>query len=310
MKIFCLFIFFLLIPLRTVSACGSCALPNLDSDAKSDVHTNGHVWSFETSVESRNWDVIPAEAAHGLHDEGHHVHDKTHEETVHLGLTIHPSERITFYADLPYAERHFLEVHEHDALGEKRVSEGFGDLQTIITAKLFLARNASAGLIGGVKWPTGRTSEKDDNGDLFEAELQPGSGSYDFPTGVFFQRTTGAWEWEGTLVYLWKSEGTQDFRAGDTLEMALSAGHSWETKGGSVALGAEGVFEYEQKDEENGAQVEDSGGTAFLIGPSVSVMFPNCVELFAKILLPAYQDPGGVHQKVDFEWEAGARLNW
>jgi hypothetical protein len=41
-----------------------------------------------------------------------------------------------------------------------------------------------ASLLTGIKTPTGETGERDDQGELFEAEFQPGSGSWNPMLGL------------------------------------------------------------------------------------------------------------------------------
>ena len=67
----------------------------------------------------------------------------------------------------------------------------------------------------GVKAPTGRTNEYDKLGERFEAEFQPGSGSWDGLFGVAFTQRFTAWSFDANVLYQQVNKGTQDTDLGD-----------------------------------------------------------------------------------------------
>ena len=99
-------------------------------------------------------------------------------------------------------------------------SSGIGDL-TLLGQYRFLnntANRTEAAFLFGVKLPTGRTSNYDKLGELFEAEFQPGSGSTDVLLGAAFTQRFGAWSFDANVLGVIVGRGTQDTRLGDRLQ--------------------------------------------------------------------------------------------
>jgi Putative MetA-pathway of phenol degradation len=99
-----------------------------------------------------------------------------------------------------------------------RSTSGFGDM-TALGQYRFLnsARTGTqAALLFGFKAPTGKTSAVDPFGELFEAEFQPGSGSWDGLFGAAFsQQLTPAWSFHANVLAVATGTGTQDTNLGN-----------------------------------------------------------------------------------------------
>jgi hypothetical protein len=67
----------------------------------------------------------------------------------------------------------------------------------------------------GVKTPTGTTDERDNEGELFETEFQPGSGSWDPLIGLAVTRGFGRWSLDSNVLYSLATEGVQQTDLGD-----------------------------------------------------------------------------------------------
>ncbi len=295
---------------RPASACESCscALARAGADP---IYQSDRAF-FDVTFEGQNWNTRPAEDVHELHEEGHHVHNKTHEEFYHFNLGVHPTEEVTLFGELAYIVRDSIEIEEHDRLGEKETSKGLGDMKLSGIWRFWRGHGNFLGLLGGVKLPTGSTEEENSQGTLFEPELQPGSGSTDASVGSVFQLALEPWVVHGNVVYTFKSEGDHDFEFGDLFSSYTSL--DWlinpDAKGIRVTLGADLNWQIEDKQKEEGAQIEDSGGATVLMGPSLKIQLNDQVVLLGNFLLPAYQNLGGVHQELDFVWNASAKISW
>jgi hypothetical protein len=129
-------------------------------------------------------------------------------------------------AFLPYVRRTNIREghHEHeedtgaavntvDRLGD---SAGIGDL-TLLGQYRFPQRpfGAEMAVLFGIKTPTGRTNERTVFGELFEAEFQPGSGSWDPMFGFAFTKRVARWSFDANWLYTVATEGTQDTDLGD-----------------------------------------------------------------------------------------------
>jgi hypothetical protein len=310
----CIFTFiylFVLSPNR-ILACDSCgcALSRIGTETKK--ASESSLWFVDFTFEQQNWDEIPAQEAHELHHDGHHVHDKTHEEFYHFGIGSHPTERITVFLEIPYIIREQIKIHEHETLGQKEQSDGFGDLKLTGIYRLFSHDNSFLGPVAGVKFPTGETGEKTDDGETFEPELQPGSGSFDYIAGAAFRYDMERFSIRGNSLYIFRTEGDQDFEFGDLWTSYVFANYLVNPGNSKFKIrpGIDFNLQVETKQEDAGEDIEDSGGTTLLIGPALMVDMNEHVSFVGNILFPAYQDLGGLHQELEYIWNIGLRLCW
>lgn len=167
-------------------------------------------------------------AAAAANDED--VHSLASLESPMAGLSYGITDRLTVSLQLPYVIRtgiregahghdeHGHAEHGHAAEGEHEETEmsgvvdlgdsdGIGDL-SILGQYRVLGKNAGpqASLLLGIKTPTGKTDERNNEGELFETEFQPGSGSWD---GLFGMAVTKAWgdgRWIATCSMPWPPE--------------------------------------------------------------------------------------------------------
>jgi len=146
--------------------------------------------SVEFLFEQQRYNSIQAEDAHQLHEDGRDIHGKNHEELYYLNAGYGVLEAVDLYVIAPVVSRTSIQIHSHSALGRGERASGFGDLR-IVGKYRFWERGADGALLLGVKAPTGETSDTDQRGVKFEGEQQPGSGSWDFTTGLAASRSIG-----------------------------------------------------------------------------------------------------------------------
>ncbi len=305
-------VYLFIIQLNSVQACNSCgcALSRIGTETKSPIESNP--WLINFSFEHQNWDEIPAAQAHELHHDGHHIHDKTYEEFYHLGIGSHPTERFTAFLEIPFVVREQINIHSDEALGEKEKSEGIGDLQLTGIYRFLSQENSFLGPVIGIKFPTGQTSEKASDGDEFELEMQPGSGSFDYIVGAAFRYDIERFSIRGNSLYTFRTEGDHDFEFGDLftsyifMNYLINPGcHPFK-----IRPGIDLNLQVENKQEEAGEEIEDSGSTTLFIGPALMLDVTDHVSLLGNVLFPAYQDMGGVHQERDFIINLGVKISW
>ncbi len=125
--------------------------------------------------------------------------------------------------------------HSHGPAGntvdERDDSSGIGDL-TLLGQYRFYSNKTTrtdVALLLGVKTPTGRTNEYDKLGERFEAEFQPGSGSWDGLFGLAFSQRFTAWSFDANVLYQQVNKGTQDTDLGDRFN--YNAAVSWRVTG-------------------------------------------------------------------------------
>jgi hypothetical protein len=160
----------------------------------------------------------------------------------------------TLGVSLPYVWRNNVREAHHDHHGEHEDGDahdhadgheepgsvdllgdvsGLGD--TPVYGKFQVLRDTDhhrfGALIAGIKTPTGRTDSRTNQGELFEAHHQAGSGSWDPIAGFAFTQGFGAWSVDANVLYTFVNEGTQDTNLGDifnynlALSYRLGGGH-------------------------------------------------------------------------------------
>jgi len=314
---FCSLILFLMILFAVskpvAASCGTCIIPRLGKeDTAVRAESGDKKWYFEYLFEQKVWDEMDARDAHNLHHQGHHFHDKTTEDFHHFSLGRKVLEDLTFFIEIPYVIRRSLEVDSHSILGSKQSSEGWGDTHLIGDYRFWKSDDQSLSLTGGVKFPTGKTKEKNSIGTLFEPELQPGTGSFDYILGTVYKRDMGRFSLIGNATHVFNTEGDYNFTFGDVSSVSLYVDYLFNPQSETMKkkVGLDVVYQYEQKQKDDGVKVADSGGQTILLGPVLKSEVNSRVSFFSSFLYPVVQNLGGVHQELDFEWTAGGKILW
>jgi len=130
---------------------------------------------------------------------------------------------LTVIARLPVLMRQDIREgpHSHGPAGntvdERGDSSGIGDMTLLGQYRFFndKATRTEAALLVGVKAPTGKTNVYDSAGERFEAEFQPGSGSWDGLFGLALTKRTGNWSFDTNVLYQLVTKGALDTDVGD-----------------------------------------------------------------------------------------------
>jgi len=294
-------------------ACDSCLLQRVgrDTGAVTSGSEDGK-FLFKYWFERQEWEYIDPDVAHDLHHDGHHVHVKTEEDVHHFDFGYEWTENFMTTIDLPYVRRGSLDIHDHATLGNEYISEGWGDAAVTAAYDVWKESSQKASVIAGVKLPTGETQELNPQGERFEAELQPGTGSDDYLFGGVYRRTFENFDVTANAIYTFKTEGDQNYEFGDVFSTTLFVDYipAQDSVFKNVRPGLILSFKDEAKHQEDGAKISDSGGTTVFLGPEISVVAHDNVDLFANVQWPVYQELGGVHQEMDLMWNAGVKVSW
>ena len=150
---------------------------------------------------------------------------------------------LTLSARLPVIIRQDIREghHSHGPAGntvdERGDSSGIGDLTLMSQYRFFNdpRTGTEMAVLLGIKVPTGATGVNDAFGGRFEAEFQPGSGSWDGLFGLAFTKRLGAWSFDANVLYQLATTGTQDTDLGD--RFLYNAAISYRLVGGALAPG-------------------------------------------------------------------------
>jgi Putative MetA-pathway of phenol degradation len=265
-----------------------------------------------------------------------------------LGLT----NDLSVYISLPYVLRTDIREghHEHvagvaiNSVDFRGDSAGIGDM-TALGQWRFLNNRATGtevALLFGAKVPTGRTNVRDDQGELFEAEFQPGSGGWDGLIGLAVTQHLGRWSLDGNVLYQAVGKGVQDTDLGDRFRYnaAVSfraigwtdpndplqahahvtpargkakAGHVHSHDHGpepaptpqfKLDLVLELNGEWHDKQVTAGVVDPNSGGNTVYLSPGIRATLGN-VSGFASVGVPVINELNGLQSKPDFRLVTG-----
>jgi hypothetical protein len=183
-----------------------------------------------------------------------------------------------------------------------------------------------------LKTPTGKTGERDDQGELFEAEFQPGSGSWDPMLGLALTRAQGRWSVDGNALYTIATEGTQHTDLGDRFH--YNGAVTYRLKGGDAAAAHDARphshngqshhhdhapteplgprdravldlnGEWQAKQDIAGETDPNSGGNVVFISPGVRVA-SNSWSGFVTVGLPIVNDLNGLQSEPTYRLFGG-----
>lgn len=237
-----------------------------------------------------------------------------------------------------------------DGINRRGNSSGFGDVTMLGQYRFHnnAQNGTSAAVLFGFKAPTGSTNQRDLFGNLFQAEFQPGSGSWDGLLGAAFTKRTGRWSFDVSALYYLITNGTQNTNLGDRL--LFGAAVSYRLVGAIGSAKEIELHEYcmqprnqlqehclyhanhdhsdmkktpytldlvlelngEWHDKQRIAGIPDpnSGGTTVYLSPGVRVGFDR-FSGFVSVGVPVINEHNGVQSKPDFRvlTGIGARLN-
>jgi hypothetical protein len=160
-------------------------------------------------------------------------------------------------------------------------------------------RHSVWGLNFGLKLPTGKFDERNDEGSLAERTLQPGSGTTDALLGAYFsqQLPLRNLSWFGQALYQAPLNEREDFKPGDRL--GLDVGMRYEA---AERVGLMMQLNFLQRGKDKGAQAEpeDSGGSFAFVSPGASWNLGKDLQVYGFLQLPIYQKVNGVQLTADY----------
>jgi hypothetical protein len=230
---------------------------------------------------------------------------------------------------------------------DRGTTSGFGDITFLGQYRFFNDKSSrtEAAVLLGVKAPTGATNRVDKQGELFDAEFQPGSGAWNGLFGLAITRRFGSWSLDSNVLYILSSTGTQDTDLGDrflynaalsyrlTGTTAAEKGHTHlggplpepmyhggpkgssdhhheepaAPAGPSVDLMLELNGEWHDKQVTAGVKDPNSGGTVIYLSPGVRVSVDKWSG-YVSLGIPVVNEPNGIQPEASWRIITGVSL--
>jgi hypothetical protein len=249
-----------------------------------------------------------------------HSSDYLYSGSIALGYGV--TDALTVSLRLPYVNRDDLREgpeEEEPGVVEQGDSSGIGDLTALGKFRFLNISDGEqqAALMAGIKTPTGETEETTLEGELFETEHQPGSGSWDPLLGLALTQDLGSVALDASLVYAFTTEGEQDSELGDRADYSLGVSHrlgggahEHEHDAGShfhtawdLILEVNGAWE--DRHEVGGEEEENSGGNVVYVSPGARFILNNRWSAFFSGGVPVVRDIRASHPENDYRLVAG-----
>lgn len=270
-------------------------------------------WSFSFQFETLAFDSFSDEELKRFARTGDDVHSTDSVLHAILGMSYGVTEAFTLSLSIPYAYLdNVREAHadEPDEVHKHGDAKGISDLSLIGQYRFLETGPFESSFLLGMKFPTGRTHDKDIEGERFETEFQPGSGSWDPLAGVAVGARLGKIGTSLSLLYILATEGAQNTDLGDKLSYnaalfyrAIENKVNWD-----LILELNG--EWKQKEEIAGEKDKNSGGNIVLVSPGMRVSWNRNWSVFISAGFPVIQDMNGVQSDLDFRTLTGISLGF
>ena len=193
---------------------------------------------------------------------------------------------------------------------------GLGDMMLIGQYRLLRARKTYLYLSGGIKLPTGSTTEKENN-LLLSPDLQPGTGSWDAMASLlWFQNRIfeDFLDIQTSLTYrkttaTQRFDNTQSYRFGDELLLQSVFGEMFATPVGFVMPFFLTRFRHTRPDTRNGDTAFNTGGTWFNLGTGLNWQFTPGFGMQLTGVLPVYRHLNGTQLTSSYRLNIALTLN-
>jgi hypothetical protein len=213
---------------------------------------------------------------------------------------------------IPYTFRNNIEESEPpDEIHRHGDSKGLGDTAIYLHHRFVKVDNFNfeSSLLYGLKIPSGRTSAKDISNSRFDAEFQPGSGSWDPSLGIAATKRLGFLSVDANLLYTIVTEGTQDTDLGDKFNYNVS--FSYRAVRNPIVLDfiieSNGIWI--QKEEVDGKEDENSGGNIIFLSPGIRFTCKDRLTAYLSSGFPVLQDLNGKQNDVRYRIVFGISIS-
>jgi hypothetical protein len=240
------------------------------------------------------------------------------------------SDRVVLSAFVPFVSRyheHIGDTHHGSSVAptvaRHHVKETwrFDDLGDVsVTARYRVAPRLWA--TGGVEIPTGMRRPANDEGEIAEPTLAPGSGSTDVFGGVVFQTqipvpslsrgplgNAASMPFFAGATYRVNGPGTEDYRIGD--ELLVNAGVIYPLFA-KLQVIAQVNADFRGKDDvgDTDENRDHTGRSEVYVSPGLRVGLPGGIAAYWLVQIPVYQRVNGIQLTADYNFVGGIQARF
>ena len=209
----------------------------------------------------------------------------------------------------PVVDRVHEHIHNHMGaqIPESWNFTELGDVRVVGRYRFSMpGRSDAIGLQFGIKLPTGKFEVANDEGEVAERSLQPGTGTTDAILGAFYNGPLGnRATWFADATWQAALDQREQYKPGNRAGADIGVSYPWLAR---VALQLQLNTSWKDRDSGDNAEPEDTGGTFVYLSPGISVAIGQKAQLYGFVQLPLYQRVNGVQLVAD--WSVAAGLSY
>lgn len=214
---------------------------------------------------------------------------------------------------LPWVDREHEHIHngEDGPEPESWNFSGLGDMRVVgryqfapTTTDPQATRVGFAGVTGGLKLPTGRTTVANGEGEVAERTLQPGTGTTDALLGAYYREALGSIDasWFAQVNLQFPLDSYRAFRPGR--QVLVDVGGRWDATD-KVGLMLQLNALWKARDSGAQAEPDDSGSRTVSLSPGFTYALTPTFQVYAFVQVPVYQHVNGVQLVADRSYAVG-----
>jgi len=319
----------LAIPAGVFASCGSAVCP---MDPQSLNLPLPRQFTLDVSFQYIDQDQVRIGRRRGEVGEIPSTHDEVETVNRAVGLLANyaPSDRLVLSAVVPFVSRFHEHIEDEHAASTASVrglrhesveTWHFQDLGDVaVGARYRLGTKFWA--TGGVELPTGARRPANDEGEVAEPTLAPGSGSTDFFGGLVYQTQLEVPSLSRGLLgnasvmpffvgatYRRNGRGTEDYRQGD--ELLVNAGLNYPLFARLQVL-AQVNADFRDRDDVGNTDEDPghTGRTSVYLSPGVRVGLPGGIAAYWLVQIPVYQRVNGIQLTAGYNLVGGIQARF
>ncbi len=216
-----------------------------------------------------------------------------------------------------YAAVHPSETEFNPETGQTTVAtfnpNGLTDMWLTGKYRFYHGPAGSMAVIGGAKFPTGKSDVINSEGEPVEPSATAGSGSYDGLFGLAYSRfLTAQLTLDASAGYTLRTEAN-DFKLGDRIDGGIALAYRLTKdiqKYPQVSLFTEANVRYLYESLDGGEPDGNTGGTAVFITPGFRVAFSRNLSVTVAAPLPVFQNLNGEQLRTAYKISGGLTLSF